>query len=118
LLQLHITESSRQIGILKDELSSIKSHVTVHCKSVSQQIETVETSTKQIEHLITNSTHTTQKRLQAICDSMKSTLHPVQHHKHSPENERTRASQDIFDMNTSRSASDKATCEHDARDRR
>jgi len=60
LLQAHITESSRQMGILKDEITGIKSHVTVHCNSVSQQLEMVETSTKQIETLILTSTQTVQ----------------------------------------------------------
>jgi len=107
LLQAHITESSRQIGILKDELTGIKSHVTVHCNSVSQQLETVETSTKQIETLISTSNQTVQKRLQAISDSVKSTTQSGHYCNHLPANDATKIRKDVCDIETSRDSLDK-----------
>ena len=49
LLREHIAESSRQMSTLRDEIYSIKSHVSLHCKQVSQKVETVENSTKALE---------------------------------------------------------------------
>jgi len=107
LLQEHITESGRQMGILKDELISIKSHVTVHCNSVSQQIETVETSTKQLETLLSTSTQTIQKRLQAISDNVKSTTQPSHDRNQLPANEHTKIRKDKCNMASSSVSTDK-----------
>ena len=44
LLREHVTESERQMSILRDEILSINSHVSLHSKSVSQRVETVDNS--------------------------------------------------------------------------
>ena len=55
LLREHVTESERHMSILRDEIFSIKSHVSLHSKSVSQRVETVDNKTKIMENNILNS---------------------------------------------------------------
>jgi len=117
LLQEHITESGRQMGLPKDELTSIKSHVTVHCNSVSQQIETVETSTKQIETSISTSTQTIQKRLQAITTklSQQRSQATIANNCQLPANEHTKIRKDMCDVATSSVSTDKTAPEPEVR---
>ena len=70
LLREHVTESERQMSILRNEIFNIKSHVSLHSKSVSQRVETVDNKTKNMENIILNSMQTIQNCLQAINDKM------------------------------------------------
>lgn len=70
-LQSHINFSANQFGRISDEIQSIKNKITVECKSIERQVDSVEESTESVHARVRSANNEIQRKLQSMFDVLK-----------------------------------------------